>query len=311
MIFFGDQIDRTLGVTLGVSTLAAAGMGNMIADVMGIGLGGVVARFANRLGLPTATLTLEQTNLRSVRWARQVGCTIGVMIGCFIGMFPLLWMDHRATEKRKRKQRIERLMGTAVQYISDVVDGESASLFVLDEDKNELWTVASKELNRDVRIPLEKSLAGRCARLGLPLLIEDVYQDPDFNSAVDTDRGTRTRNIICAPIFGTNLITGTSQVIGVVEVINKRHGKKFTLDDERVLANMGGHIAIAIETIESEEDEIDEATRFLESLKVAEVHHAKSLRFASENVGLVGQQQQQQQQNLLNPTKNSNHHNNN
>ena len=40
MILAGDYIDLTLGVSLGISTLAAAGLGNLISDVLGVGLGG-------------------------------------------------------------------------------------------------------------------------------------------------------------------------------------------------------------------------------------------------------------------------------
>lgn len=35
----GDYIDTTLGVTLGISTMAAAALGNWISDLSGIGYG--------------------------------------------------------------------------------------------------------------------------------------------------------------------------------------------------------------------------------------------------------------------------------
>ena len=34
----GEYIDWTLGLTLGISTMAAAGLGNMISDLAGLGL---------------------------------------------------------------------------------------------------------------------------------------------------------------------------------------------------------------------------------------------------------------------------------
>lgn len=39
MILAGDVIDNKLGVLFGFSTLAAAGLGNLISDVAGISLG--------------------------------------------------------------------------------------------------------------------------------------------------------------------------------------------------------------------------------------------------------------------------------
>jgi Transmembrane protein 65 len=38
----GEYIDLTLGVTMGISTMAAAALGNLVSDVAGVGLGGVV-----------------------------------------------------------------------------------------------------------------------------------------------------------------------------------------------------------------------------------------------------------------------------
>ena len=38
MILAGGEIDATLGAKLGFSTLAAAGLGNLVSDIAGIGL---------------------------------------------------------------------------------------------------------------------------------------------------------------------------------------------------------------------------------------------------------------------------------
>lgn len=37
MIVAGEYIDSTLGVMLGISTMAAAGFGNIISDIAGVG----------------------------------------------------------------------------------------------------------------------------------------------------------------------------------------------------------------------------------------------------------------------------------
>jgi Transmembrane protein 65 len=42
LILAGEYIDLTLGVTMGISTMAAAALGNLVSDVAGVGLGGVV-----------------------------------------------------------------------------------------------------------------------------------------------------------------------------------------------------------------------------------------------------------------------------
>lgn len=60
MILAGDYIDLTLGVSLGISSMAAAGIGNTISDIAGLGLGNVVEDMCARLGLPNPSLTQEQ-----------------------------------------------------------------------------------------------------------------------------------------------------------------------------------------------------------------------------------------------------------
>ncbi|ETL85378.1 hypothetical protein L917_15068 [Phytophthora nicotianae] len=95
MIIAGDYIDLTLGVSLGISSMAAAGIGNTISDIAGLGLGNVVEDFCARLGLPIPALTNEQMLLKSTRLAKVAGSSIGVTIGCLLGMVPLLFLETR------------------------------------------------------------------------------------------------------------------------------------------------------------------------------------------------------------------------
>ena len=67
MILAGDYIDGTLGVKFGLSTMAAAGIGNLISDVVGVSMGEVIESFcATRLGLRAPALTEAQLDLRVV-----------------------------------------------------------------------------------------------------------------------------------------------------------------------------------------------------------------------------------------------------
>jgi hypothetical protein len=50
MIIAGDYIDHTFGLAFGVSTMFAAGLGNTVSDVMGVGTSGWVESVAERMG---------------------------------------------------------------------------------------------------------------------------------------------------------------------------------------------------------------------------------------------------------------------
>lgn len=56
-----------MGVYMCISTMAAAGLGNTISDVLGLGLAHYVERFCEFLGLRPPKLTQDQMELRSSR----------------------------------------------------------------------------------------------------------------------------------------------------------------------------------------------------------------------------------------------------
>eukprot|EP01060_Flectonema_neradi_P028132 TRINITY_DN37854_c0_g1_i1.p1 TRINITY_DN37854_c0_g1~~TRINITY_DN37854_c0_g1_i1.p1 ORF type:complete len:290 (+),score=52.17 TRINITY_DN37854_c0_g1_i1:43-870(+) len=93
MLTVGDMIDATFGVTMGFSTMAAAGLGQCCSDATGITLQGFIERFSDKLGLPSANLTFEQERLSIVKTWVQIARTFGIVFGCLIGMFPLLFLN--------------------------------------------------------------------------------------------------------------------------------------------------------------------------------------------------------------------------
>ena len=102
LILAGDAIDTSLGVLLGISTMCAAAIGNIVSDVAGIMLGTLIEDFCATLGLPIPQISAAQRQLRSVRFANQIGCAIGIVVGCIIGMFPLLLIDSNRIHRYKQ-----------------------------------------------------------------------------------------------------------------------------------------------------------------------------------------------------------------
>ncbi|KAG8179006.1 hypothetical protein JTE90_014009 [Oedothorax gibbosus] len=90
MILAGDYIETTIGITLGISTMAAAGMGNTLSDVAGIGSAYYVERLASKIGVKAPSLTPVQATMSRSRWCINLGRAFGVTVGCLLGMFPLL-----------------------------------------------------------------------------------------------------------------------------------------------------------------------------------------------------------------------------
>ena len=100
MILAGDYIDATLGVTFGISTMAAAGLGNAISDVAGIGSAWYVEKICSKVGIETPEMTEAQEDLKSTRFTVQMGRVVGIVVGCLIGMFPLLFLPAKKQEEK-------------------------------------------------------------------------------------------------------------------------------------------------------------------------------------------------------------------
>ncbi|KAJ8353841.1 hypothetical protein SKAU_G00214080 [Synaphobranchus kaupii] len=100
MIVAGTQIELSIGVILGISTMAAAALGNLVSDLAGLGLAGYVEALACRLGMQIPDLTPKQADMWQTRVSSHTGKAIGVGIGCILGMFPLLFFKDEDEKKK-------------------------------------------------------------------------------------------------------------------------------------------------------------------------------------------------------------------
>eukprot|EP00884_Botryococcus_braunii_P014958 jgi/Botrbrau1/23463/Bobra.106_1s0018.1 len=93
MIVAGESLELHFGVAFGLSTMAAAGFGNILSDIAGLGMADQIEVQARKVGIgrPPELSTLQHQLFRT-RAARVTGSAVGVTIGGFIGMVPLLWI---------------------------------------------------------------------------------------------------------------------------------------------------------------------------------------------------------------------------
>ncbi|NXU82758.1 TMM65 protein, partial [Xiphorhynchus elegans] len=105
MIAAGTQIELSIGVVLGISTMA--GKYCLIQNCFfrfscSSSLAGYVEALASRLGLSIPDLTPKQADMWQTRLSAHLGKAIGVTIGCILGMFPLLFFGEEE-EKLEEK----------------------------------------------------------------------------------------------------------------------------------------------------------------------------------------------------------------
>lgn len=133
------------------------------------------------------------------------------------------------------------LGGLVCRQACAVLDADRATLYVLDKTAGELTaTVALGLPEQRLRLALHQGIAGLVAATGRALRVEDAHADPRFDASVDARTGYHTRSIACAPVTNRR-----GDVLGVLEVLNKRAGR-FTAEDEEVLTLLAGQTGIAL-----------------------------------------------------------------
>lgn len=82
----GDYIDTTIGTGLGISTMAAAALGNTISDLAGIGSAWYVENIAVKIGIKAPLLTTEQLEGMAARWSANLVRFINPLANFAIGL---------------------------------------------------------------------------------------------------------------------------------------------------------------------------------------------------------------------------------
>lgn len=140
---------------------------------------------------------------------------------------------------------IDPLLRIIMDLATDIMKAEASSVLLLDQDARELvFRLALGDKGQEVKqmtLKSDEGVAGWVVRHGEPLIINDVARDSRFNPDVDKRTGFKTQAIICVPLKLKD------QVIGVIEVINRRDGNPFNRDDLNLMSIFADHAAISID----------------------------------------------------------------
>ena len=190
LIYAGDAIDNSVGVAFGLSSLAAAAMGQIFSDTSGVLFGGAIEAWFLKMGFTQPVLTVEQNMMRVTRMTSTWGKVIGVVTGCTLGLLNLLLIDPHAAEKAKEEKEFTAMFRAIMDEGHNVVDCAAASLWIVDYDKKEFWTRASSGNVMDdaiVRRPFGVGIVGHVATTGNVSNVTDCTDHSSFDRTVDRD----------------------------------------------------------------------------------------------------------------------------
>ncbi|MDX1531210.1 MAG: GAF domain-containing SpoIIE family protein phosphatase, partial [Rhodothermales bacterium] len=160
--------------------------------------------------------------------------------------------------------RLDRLLPLVMEQATEVLEAERSSLFLYDEERDELWSIVAEGVGGVVlRFPADAGLAGAVAQTQEPINLPDAYADPRFNATFDRQTGFRTRAVLCQPVLDRE-----GELLGVIQVLNKRYAEAFSAEDEALLEAFAAHAALALERAMLVEAYVDQQ-RMQEALRVA------------------------------------------
>lgn len=138
---------------------------------------------------------------------------------------------------------LDELLELILDRVTELVEADRATLYLLDETKNELVSrfVVGQNV-RSIRLKVGHGIAGTVAQTGKPFRINDAYGDTRFERQWDQLTGYRTTTMLAMP-----LKNHLGRTIGVIQVLNKKDGAEFTLEDEALLNALSTQAAVAID----------------------------------------------------------------
>lgn len=131
--------------------------------------------------------------------------------------------------------------------ILNIIRAEAGSIFLVDEHHQALiCRVCQGPTDNSIlgiRIPVGTGIVGHVAETRQIDITMDVKQDKRHYSQIDQKTGFVTRSILSVPLVSND------ELLGVIQVINKEHGKNFSQEDVNLLKALCNGAAIAIQNV--------------------------------------------------------------
>ncbi|HJW92722.1 MAG TPA: GspE/PulE family protein [Thermoanaerobaculia bacterium] len=141
------------------------------------------------------------------------------------------------TNKINSAESIPHILMSLAPQILELLDAERLTIYAVDTKNQELYSLQKiGDVPKEIRVPKSfASIAGFTALARKTLNIKDAYEATElarfhanlrFDQRWDKQSGFRTRAVLAVPILFEKYL------LGVIQLINKRHGTAFSEHDE-------------------------------------------------------------------------------
>jgi type II secretory ATPase GspE/PulE/Tfp pilus assembly ATPase PilB-like protein len=171
----------------------------------------------------------------------------------------VLVLQERLANEQKLVQLIDRIHSAKtldtifLELQGDILvflDADRMTLYAADMDRKELYSkFLALDTVKEIRVAIsEGSVAGFVATSRHTVNIGDAYDAAElgrissklrFDSSWDKKTGYRTKQILAMPVLHEN------RIVGVIQLLNKKKGGRFTKDDEVNVARIAKTLGVA------------------------------------------------------------------
>lgn len=166
-----------------------------------------------------------------------------------------------------KSENLGELLQEIAEFAADLTQSQGSSILLFEEATQQLYFAAAQAENREqlmqIRVPIEKSVAGWVFNENSPLNIANAQYDPLVFRTLEQVRETSTRNILAVPV------TYQDETLGTLDVINKHGNQDYSPDDHNtlnILASYAG-TAIQLQNLITNEKEVTQEREELNQLK--------------------------------------------
>src|SRR5213076_3531057 len=148
------------------------------------------------------------------------------------------------TNQINAAESIPHILMTLKDKILELMDAERLTIYAVDTKNQELYSLQKiGDVPKEIRVPKSfASISGFTALARKTINIKDAYDAAElakfhpnlrFDQRWDKQSGFRTKAVLAVPIAFEKYL------LGVIQLINKRHGTIFTAQDEDAAEEIG------------------------------------------------------------------------
>ncbi|MES9843473.1 MAG: GAF domain-containing protein [Candidatus Sedimenticola sp. PURPLELP] len=171
---------------------------------------------------------------------------------------------HKTFEKAWHETGNRGLLQFFVDITPRLLNTERCSIFILDPKTERVWLQCGTDLKeRSVKVPQAKSLVGEVISTGTYKIRSKLDSVTGTHGQIDNKTGFTTESVLGVPIFRAH----SEEVIGVLQVLNKRGNLHFGSEDIKLLERMATQIQMNIESIYLRQEIIRVAEKMQRKIK--------------------------------------------